>query len=140
MKTLEGLIVAGVSGWVLWIVFSTIFLTHASGSTEWGGFPVADRAELHDYLAQRGFTSVSVTNHSDIAVERFRGNYQGSRPFFVTVSTQTTNRLGICVGTDYHYSGFVRSVDASSDKAQEFSKALNHWLEEHRTRKLNAPS
>lgn len=140
MKKLERLFVAGICGWILWIIFGITFLTQASGSTEWGGFPVADQAELHDYLAQQGFASVSATNQPGVAVERFCGSYRGSRPFFVTVTTQATNRFGICVATDYHYRGFVRNVDASSDKAQEFAKTLNRWLDEHRTRKLNAQS
>lgn len=140
MKTFERIIILGLCGLVLWVIVSTVFLHHASGSTVWGGFPVADRAELHGYLAQHGFASVSTTNQPDIVVERFCGSYQGSQPFFITITTETTNRFGICVTTDYNYSGFVRSVDASSAKAQEFAKALNRWLEEHRVRSLNANS
>lgn len=138
MKTFERIIIAGICCWVLWIVFSAIFLTHASGSTSWGGFPIADRAELHDYLTQHGFTSVPATNQPGFVVERFCGRYQDSRPFFVTVTTEATNRFGIGVATDYHFSGFIRSVDASSAKAQEFAQTLNRWLEEHRMRRLSA--
>lgn len=143
MKTFVRIIIAGLCCWVLWIMFSSTYLTNVSGSTSWGGFPVSDRVELYDYLAQRGFTSVTDTNQPGItvqpgiAVERFCGRYQGSRPFFVTVMTQATNRFGICVATDYHFSGFVRSAKDSSAKVEEFTQALDGWLGEHRMRKMN---
>jgi len=140
MKTFERIIIVGLCGLVLWVVFSSAFLTHASGSTSWGGFPVSDEVELQDYLAKHGFTSVSATNQHGLIMERFCGRYKSSRPFFVTVTAQATNAFGIYVGTDYQFSGFTRSVDDSSAKADEFEKLLHQWLEDHRMRKLNVQS
>jgi len=139
MRTLKLIIIAGLCAWLMWGLFAAVFLTHCSGKTGYGGFPMADRNELHDSLTSRGFALAPASPQSNNAQpqERFRGTFHGSRPFFVTISTKTADTYGVYVETAYDFRGFTWSVDDSSKKAQEFADTLNRWLTERRMRSLN---
>jgi len=140
MRAFKFTFISVACAWLLWSLFAALFLDHASGKNAYGGFPVADRQQLYDYLTSRGFARVPATGSLDTAEPRetFRGGSQGSRPFLVTVSTRPGEEYGVHVETSYEYRGFTWSVDDSARKAREFAESLDHWLIEQRMRRLSA--
>lgn len=138
MKAFACIVIAGFCSWLFWILLSDLFFKHARGSLTWGGLPLEDRAALHDFLAQHGFTSIPATNQPDVVVERFQGSVQDSRRIFVTVIIQATNTFGISVGVDYDFRGFVNRVDKPVAEARKFEDTLTRWLNKHRMKRIHA--
>jgi len=139
MRAFKFTVISVACAWLFWNVFAAVFLNHASGKYGYGGFHVADRQMLYDYLTSRGFTRVPVVKPLDTTRphETFRGSSDGSRPFLVTILTRTNEDYGVYVETTYEYSGFTSSVDDSTRKARAFSDSLHQWLTEQRMRRLS---
>jgi len=140
MRALKFTVISAICVLLLWSLFAAVFLTHSSGKTSYGGFPVVDRQQLYDFLTSRGFARVPVVGPLDTAEPRetFRGSSHGSLPFFVTVSTRPGQEYGVYVQTFYEYRGFTWSVEYSTTKAREFADRLGQWLTEQRMRKFSA--
>lgn len=117
-----------------------MFLTQSSGKHVFGGFPNAEIILLHEYLHSQGFTPSHAVATPDIAQnqEHFRGSYQGSHPFLVTISTRTNSVYGVEVAMQFAFRGLRWSVHASAEKAGEFADTLHRWLSGHTTLKMQA--
>lgn len=140
MRALKFTVISAIHALLIWGLFAAVFLKHSSGIYGYGGFPVADRQQLYDYLTSRGFTRVPAVGPLDTAEPRetFRGSSHGSRPFLVTVSTRLGEEYGVHVETTYEYRGFNWSVDDSIRKTREFADGFDHWLTEQRMRRSSA--
>ena len=140
MRALKLTVISALCAWLLWSLFAAVLLTHSSGKRVYGGFPVADRQQLYDFLTNRGFTRTRTVGALNTAESRetFRGSSQGSRPFVVTVWMRPGEEYGIYVETSYEHRGLTWSVDDSTKKARDFGDSLNHWLTEQRMMRLNA--
>ena len=127
-------IICILCGWLLLNLLGAVSLGESAGTRGFGGFPMADRQQLYDYLTSRGFARVPTTG----TVEIFQGSSRGSRPFLVTVWFQPGENYGINVSTSYKFRGFTRRVEDSTKKAKEFAEDLDHWLSEQRMKSMGA--
>jgi len=136
MRTLKIVAILGFCAWLGSSAFSAAFLTHRSGKIASGGFPLADQKALKGYLVEQGLVR-DFSFQTTSGKERFCGGFHGSRPFYVTVSTDSSDAYGITIEMEYDYYGFSRSTDASAEKAKEFAGILNHWISERRLMSAN---
>ncbi len=137
MRTLKIVAIVGLCAWLFWSAFSAVFLAHSDGKIASGGFPLADQKVLESFLSDQGFVrdpSFQATSRQ----ERFCGGFQGSRLFYVTVSTDSSGASGITVEVSYDYRGFTRSVDESARKAKELAGIINRWISERRLMGIDA--
>lgn len=127
--------IAGFYVWLAWSLFAAAFLGHGSGTIGSGGFPVAYRAELQDFLTSRAFSPDPAFIRSD-GIQRFRGSFQGSCPFFVNISTKASDTYSdsLYIETTYDFHGLTWRVNDSSKKAREFAGTLDRWLTERSMR------
>jgi hypothetical protein len=130
---LAGLLIILVCGWILGSAYN-FFLVPNSGMHSFGGFPVSTHAGLRDFLVNHGFTHYSSfeTNGTQ-TLEKFRGSYENSRPFNVTILTKDSKTLGVSVEVSWNYRG---ERGHSSDKAAEFANILDERLKAKRLASL----